>query len=188
MNVAVIGWGSLIWDPRELAKRSRWHRSGPRLPIEFARVSKDRRLTLVLHAPSKPQQAYWACSTLASVQATRSNLAAREKAPIEWIHTATRGEPSDPASSVEVAVCAWLRAQPDLDAAVWTGLPATLDGPDLVAQSVAHVASLRAVPNVYARAREYVVRAPGQIQTVVRSALRAQGWLDEELAADLFEP
>jgi hypothetical protein len=52
MSTAVIAWGSLIWDPRELAIAGEFNLVGPSLPIEFVRVSgKDkapRRLTLVI--------------------------------------------------------------------------------------------------------------------------------------------
>lgn len=48
MRIAIIGWGSLIWDPRELPREGTWQSGGPRLPIEFSRVSQDCRLTLVI--------------------------------------------------------------------------------------------------------------------------------------------
>jgi len=45
-KIIVLGWGSLIWDPRELKiKNSEWQKDGPNLPIEFARISQDGRLT-----------------------------------------------------------------------------------------------------------------------------------------------
>jgi hypothetical protein len=37
---------------------SRWKTDGPRLPLEFARVSLNGRLTLVLHEGNPPQQMY----------------------------------------------------------------------------------------------------------------------------------
>ena len=41
MNIAVIGWGSLIWSLRTLQIEPSWHTGGPMLPIEFARKSID---------------------------------------------------------------------------------------------------------------------------------------------------
>ena len=52
MQVAVIDWGSLISSPGILGLQSRWHHDGPPLPVEFARISRDNRLTLVIHPPS----------------------------------------------------------------------------------------------------------------------------------------
>src|SRR5262245_16478650 len=48
MKVLILGWGSLVWDPRELKISGGWHLGGPKLPIEFSRVSRDERLTLVI--------------------------------------------------------------------------------------------------------------------------------------------
>jgi hypothetical protein len=46
--IACIGWGSLIWDMRNLNVDGNWHADGPLLPIEFARQSRDGRITLVI--------------------------------------------------------------------------------------------------------------------------------------------
>lgn len=48
--IAIIAWGSLIWEPKYLNydKQLGWINDGPILPIEFARISKDGRLTLVI--------------------------------------------------------------------------------------------------------------------------------------------
>ena len=50
MKIAILGWGSLIWLPKDLKfdTNSGWKENGPVLPIEFARISKDGRLTLVI--------------------------------------------------------------------------------------------------------------------------------------------
>ena len=48
MKIAILGWGSLVWNPRNLSIiNSAWHPDGVLLPIEFARISRDGRLTLV---------------------------------------------------------------------------------------------------------------------------------------------
>ena len=50
MKIAILGWGSLLWQPKDLQfdKEIGWSKNGPMLPIEFARISKDGRLTLVI--------------------------------------------------------------------------------------------------------------------------------------------
>lgn len=48
MKIAILGWGSLIWDKRTLRLAGDWQTGGPVLPIEFSRVSGDGRLTLVI--------------------------------------------------------------------------------------------------------------------------------------------
>src|SRR5262245_36429307 len=48
MSIVILGWGSLIWDPRELPREGVWEQGGPTLRVEFSRVSRDARLTLVI--------------------------------------------------------------------------------------------------------------------------------------------
>ena len=48
MKIAILGWGSLIWNQNGLPVKGQWKKNGPVLPIEFSRVSRDGRLTLVI--------------------------------------------------------------------------------------------------------------------------------------------
>ena len=52
MKTAIIGWGSLLWDDRPQFDQHHgpWYYDGPRLPLEFARISvrRQKALTLVL--------------------------------------------------------------------------------------------------------------------------------------------
>jgi hypothetical protein len=45
--IVCLGWGSLIWNPKDLPVED-WHGDGPALPVEFARISRGGRLTLVV--------------------------------------------------------------------------------------------------------------------------------------------
>jgi hypothetical protein len=189
MRIAVIGWGSLIWDSADLAMEGRWHRDGPRIPIEFARRSRDGRLTLVTLSDAEPQQTYWVLSACETLETARESLRCREGTPnLAAIHWATRSSAHAHAGSDSVAslVTSWLATRAHLDAAIWTGLPATMSG-DVVREAVAYLKGVNASTETYRRARQYVVRAPSQIQTAVRAAMRDHGWYDEDLPSDLFE-
>lgn len=50
MKIVILGWGSLIWEPKDLNydEEFGWIYDGPTLPIEFARISNNGRLTLVI--------------------------------------------------------------------------------------------------------------------------------------------
>ena len=78
MKIACIAWGSLVWDPRQLACRGTWNNDGPLLPVEFCRQSKDGRLTLVI-VPGKPEvRTLWILMSSANIDEARMNLAERE--------------------------------------------------------------------------------------------------------------
>jgi hypothetical protein len=125
MNVAVIAWGSLIWCPGDLRVRTRWWPDGPTLPIEFARISKDGRLTLVILPGSEDQGTYWAMSDFASFDEARRDLSEREGTKISDIHFSVKdqGNESKPSSDIGHRVRTWLAEREGLRAAVWTGLP-----------------------------------------------------------------
>jgi hypothetical protein len=174
----------------------RWIRPGPVLPIEFARVSEDGRLTLVIHPGSPPQQTYWAQSGFDEVQAARRNLKDREGCSLAAIH---HFPPNDAGrllpSAVTAALESWLPKNTDIHAAVWTGLTTNWCekfqrdfSPD---EAVRYLEGLEAerkqASATYKRAKEYVQNAPSSIQTEVRTRMREKGWADAKLSNLLFE-
>lgn len=190
MQIAIIGWGSLIWAADSLKLGSRWHRSGPVVPIEFARISVDGRLTLVIHPPSKTQTTLWALASLKDLHEVREDLRKREGTALRFIHTGTgHGDYSEGVTEVEKgAIASWLRDRPDIEACVWTGLPSNWEekqNTQYSAEGAVHYLKERPDP---ARAKEYVQKTPTQIQTDARTLIRTElGWCDAELPGILFE-
>ena len=78
MKIAVLGWGSLIWNPKELDANNEWNNDGPFLPIEFARISNNGRLTLVIKEDLKTVQVLWTLMNSKELLKARSNLKERE--------------------------------------------------------------------------------------------------------------
>lgn len=197
MNVAIIGWGSLIWCPGSLRIKTRWRLDGPKLPIEFARISQDGRLTLVIRLGSEDQPTYWAVSELTTRDEACRNLREREGAKPEDIHYLTRNGQAAPGILPEVMAKMrdWLASHSELDAVIWTGLRSNWKekrGKDFAPEdAVNYLTELEAardqVTATYSRAREYIRNAPPHIQTPVRRAMRARGWQDAELPKVLFE-
>lgn len=89
MNIVCIAWGSLLWKPGPLKLASGWHPGGPRLSLEFARVSDDSpEVALVLCEGARLQATYWAYIDTGDLVAARAMVGAREKitpARPDWI-------------------------------------------------------------------------------------------------------
>jgi hypothetical protein len=124
MHIAIIGWGSLIWSPGSLRLKSKWHADGPFLPIEFARISSDGRLTLVIHPESSEVQTYWAVSAYDTINDAREDLRKREAASsISAIHCVQlAGTKAEIDARTESSMLSWLRNHTAVEAAVLTGL------------------------------------------------------------------
>ncbi len=48
MKIAILGWGSLIWDEGDLHLENGMQKGGPMFPIEFSRISNSRKRALTL--------------------------------------------------------------------------------------------------------------------------------------------
>lgn len=180
MQIAVLGWGSLVWQPTNshgelsIAQGESWHTDGPRLPVEFARISADGRLTLII-SPNCPiaSPVLWTTSGRNDFEGAIANLAQREtNAPIECIHAATRQGAcaGDPDPTVAGTVAAWVAGRPGIDAAIWTGLGegTSWEGRHGFSRDAA-VEYLESLTGpVRERALEYLCNAPLQIDTPVR--------------------
>src|SRR5262245_47647928 len=84
MKISILGWGSIILDPRELSTTTDFEPIGPRLPVEFCRVSRDGRLTLVIDdSVGVPCATYSARSSFDELDAAMENLRVRERMPTE---------------------------------------------------------------------------------------------------------
>lgn len=198
MSIAVIGWGSLIWCPGSLRIKSRWRPDGPMLPLEFARISTDGRLTLVIHPGSPAVRTYWALSECETMDEARQNLCAREGTALSHIAMAIGNAKEAVANSDgKLAVLAWLQSRPDIDAAVWTALSSNWEAkrrrvfsPEDAARYLADLERERGQdPLKYRRACEYIRNAPAQIQTRVRQLLQIRrDFSDTTLSPVLFDP
>lgn len=196
MSVVVLGWGSLIWRPTDhgftldLRTPGLWGCDGPRLPMEFARISRDGSLTLVIVPElNKTALSLWSVSAL-DEHAAVQNLAGREdiRKDLGSIHgvrlDGSRIGRAD--EGVATRVHGWLRERDGLTSAIWTGLGVSpsrwrkagfRDGFS-VDNAITYLGSLRG--EMADRATEYVRRAPMQIDTEVRRRASALGLVELE--------
>lgn len=181
MKIAYIGWGSLIWDQGNLKLRSSWQNDGPLLPVEFARVSQDGRLTLVLCPSAPPVQTLWSYAAEENLNTAIKGLSLREGTKSERIGYLSLKSGKSRCKVIEdlvVVMESWLRDK-GLDAAVWTDLPSNFEqrtGRAFTAENaIAYLKSLEG--RALDAAKAYIVNAPDAINTPLRRTIEEElGW------------
>ncbi len=190
MGIAVLGWGSLVWCHKGLrVKWVKWKEDGPKLPVEFARISNDNRLTLVLY-PEYTEQLYvpvlWNCMDFETVDEAIENLRIRE-GPIgkptdkenigytnkenndKYAHEDNRG--------LLPRIKQWANEK-GIDSVIWTDLlPKGTTHEKLNEEVIAHLTKLEGCEKKIAE--EYVRKAPRQIRTPIREKIEKEkelGW------------
>lgn len=177
--IVCIGWGSLIWCQKTLPVLGAWRIDGPELPVEFARESRDKRITLVVCEAAPPVTVLWSELNVPSLDQARNALAEREGIRARYIpdsigYCSKTGRSNHPGAD---AIAAWA-GQKGADAVVWTALKPKL-GDDYRVPSVEEViAHLKGLSGTALKAaEEYVRLAPRQIVTPYRTAIeQAFGW------------
>jgi hypothetical protein len=186
MKIAILGWGSLIWD-RNAAFDDHindWQLDGPKLPLEFSRISQTRSnaLTLVIdtHNGTNCPVAY-AMSKRKSPDDAICDLRSREGTILKRIgyhfRDGTRnGEPDVP-ESIKTWGCA-----KGFDVVIWTGLSTNFHcdkKPDFsIDAALTHLKGLS--PEGKVKAAEYIWRAPDFIKTKLRDAVQLEPWFSRD--------
>jgi hypothetical protein len=176
--IACLGWGSLIWDPRELPLVDRrpeaWRNDGPELPLEFARVSGGGRLTLVIDQLSPGVRVLWNTLAVPSLPDAIEALRKREGTRRSWIGRWPNGDEFECAE----VVAQWARDL-DLGGVVWSAMPGKFNDQDYVRPSLAEALEYLHELNGGPRrdAEEYVRNAPRQVSTPYRLEFeQSLGW------------
>ena len=187
-RVAIIGWGSLIWDPDDLAPHIEppWRMGGgPALPLEFSRISPKRKLGLAVCIDEDwgaPCPTHAVASTRDAAAAARADLARRERAPLELIGiVCRRSGRQEGAGAAHVA--AWA-GRVGAAGAVWTGLRPNFH--DHAARPFDHDAAERWLLGLSGESRDeavrYIENAPPQTDTPLRRRLSGRDWWRREAA------
>lgn len=176
MMIAILGWGSLIWETADLPIASEWKTGGPVLPLEFSRVSDNRKLTIVLDPEvgvnCKTQFAFSARSNLADAI---EDLRVREQTVQE--HIGFVDLPRHLSSSqtyphqvdVDAIVRQWCHDH-QIEAAIWTALKPNfqqkLGTPFSIEVAIDYLKQLP--PSDRASALDYFRQTPAEIDTPLR--------------------
>ncbi len=177
-NIACLGWGSLIWDPRTLPIQRHWFQDGPLISVEFARQSSDGRLTLVIEPNAKPVRSLWAVMDDMdlddAIEALRSRENISKKAVSKIGHWSIGEESPDDIPDLPE----WNRGR-GIESVIWTALGPKFNKKDdevpVADQAVQYLRSLSG--SVRDEAEKYVRNAPPQIDTDYRRRFEAElGW------------
>lgn len=176
--IACLGWGSLVWNPRELPVHHHWFVNGPLVCVEFARQSEGGRITLVLTPGAAPVPTLWAVMELDELGAAREALRLRERIPRKnmdaHIGSWRSGDPPPPLIE---GLPEWMQAE-GIGAVVWTALPPKFAGEEQIPTSQQVIRHLNALTgDTREDAERYIRRAPVQIDTAYRRLIQAElGW------------
>ncbi len=193
MRIAILGWGSLRWEEqtdkaREFNKHRRgdWQSDGPRLKLEFSRVSSSRggALTLVLDSRNGEScQVAYTCSRRKCPDDAICDLRCRESTTLANIdfYFADGSRNARPRNNEEAltSIKNWA-TEKRIDVVVWTALESNFEEKSTCKSSFSieaarnHIESLP--PAGKAKAAEYIRRAPDFIETPLRRVFQSEPW------------
>ena len=191
-RIAILGWGSLIYDLDELEPHvtSDWKDGGPQLPIEFSRVSssRDGALTLVIDEENGVEiPTQYILSSRSNPEDAVCDLRDREGTVRRHIGILDFTDEVERCKSAEVAVRIreWA-AEKSLRAVIWTDLPSnfserskTRDGGSVPFSLDAAIEHLNLLDEeIRQKAKEYIRKAPKYVRTPLRDRLQDEGWIE----------
>ncbi|WP_338810714.1 hypothetical protein V2V90_20115 [Agrobacterium leguminum] len=182
-RIALLGWGSLIWDvrPEFDDQHGTWQDDGPVLPLEFSRVSgvtRGRALTLVIDtANGSDCTVKYALSKRRDPEDAIADLRGREGTILKRIGFWFADGKRKYEFGVPGAIATWAQER-KFDAVIWTALESNFEketGENFsIDAAITHLQSLP--PEGKAMAAEYVWRAPSLVNTPLRLALQGEPW------------
>jgi hypothetical protein len=177
MNIACLGWGSFIWDPRKLPVRRTWFNDGPFVPLEFLRQQNDGRVTLVIDGNSRPMRVMWSVVD-ANVQEAKEALKERlGLVNANWQAFIGTWEVGMELPTNIPTLEDWASAR-GVDAVIWAALRPRFKKESRRASADEIVAYLRELTgDARSAAERYIRSAAPQIDTVYRRTFEKElGW------------
>lgn len=192
MKIAILAWGSLIWDdnwPEFDKQRGEWLKDGPILPLEFSRVSasRDKALTLVIDTVNgKDCSVMYAESKRTNPDDAIADLRDREGTIMKHVGFYFAKDPARKCvPPVPPSIPDWASSK-KIEVVIWAGMPSNFFEKNAVNASTkfsveaaaAHLQNI--TPKGKAAAAEYVWRAPELVVTPLRTKLQADPWFEKE--------
>ena len=186
-KIAVIGWGSLIWErrPKFDGCVDAWQLGGPRLPVEFCRKSSSRKnaLTLVIDFELGTEvETYYAMSRRDKINDVVKDLTEREGPCIGYVDRFTGHELGNE-KSIDI-LRKWLELK-HIDGVVWTDWPSNIEPQERAnffdSWGLEYLKKLDA--DGVKKAVEYIVNAPPETATRFRASVTDDEWFKAQRLA-----
>jgi hypothetical protein len=148
------------------------------VPVEFTRKSSNRRMTLVIDPSARPVRVLWALMLPTDLQIAKEALRDREAITgTDWLSRIGSWERGDTAPENIPDLPQWAEDR-GLDAAIWTALKPKFGKEERapsIDEVIGHLRGLLGTARDHAK--EYIERAPRQIDTAFRRQIEAAlGW------------
>ena len=173
-RIACLGWGSLVWDPRELPIQREWFADGPFVQVELVRQSDNGRMTLVLEASAPPVRSLWAVMDHTDITVAREALRKRERVPRKWAEKIMGWSKGEMSPELIVDLPEWA-ASHGVGGVVWTALPSKFnekkEHTPKIEQVLEYLGGLTGSKRDLAE--RYIRCAPRQIDTPYRRRIEA---------------
>jgi len=193
MRTVILGWGSLLWEANAAfdAWHGAWASDGPKLPLEFSRVSSSRlgALTLVIDPENGELTVVsYAGSKRSDLEEAITDLRCREGTVLGNVGFVRKDGLGSRARDKNIgnSILDWLGTKADIDAVIWTDLESNFGskcGANFsVDNAIAHIQKLDCSAKL--RAAEYIWRAPAFVQTPLRRSLEGHPWFQQNRSGD----
>lgn len=189
MKIALLGWGSLIWDHSSGfdSKIGCWEGDGPVLPLEFSRISSTRKGALVLvidRDVGTEVDVLYALSLRDDPDDALADLRDREKTKMKYIGFVDlvtdeqRGRDPEAVATIK----AWAQ-QRGIQFVAWTDLASNFKAKkDVAFSNEAGLKHLKGLSKLGLRqAVKYIMKAPAQVDTQFRQWIMTVDWFKQKV-------
>lgn len=176
MKIAILAWGSLLWNDKQLKLESNWQKSSIKLPLNFSRISDKGkgRLTLVVDQYGTNNNIYFGITKIQDLNVAINALKTREKTVkkfIGYINLKNNTYRTTNLNNHQLQTIQNWAINNKLDAVIWTDIPPNfqeiMGEPFSVKSAMGYINSQKKDRKMYNKILEYIFLSKiyGKIKT-----------------------
>ena len=165
MKIAILAWGSLLWNDKQLKLESNWQKSSIKLPLNFSRISDkgQGRLTLVVDQTGTNNYIYYGITQIRDLNMAINALKTREKTVkkfIGYINLINNTFRTANLDKKQLQTIQNWAINNNVDAVIWTDIPANFQEirgePFSVKNAMGYINSQKENRKMYNKILEYI--------------------------------